>query len=168
MLEYDNPISNLLEQFFEEDWTNEFARQKGSRNEMDKAAINNTNAFNTGYTDREYANVDRFLTDLRPERLTNPKKFKGFPIDISINFINPQTDDRVSFYIEIASVEDVKIDVRTLQAKPPIFKDRKEGNRGYTEKRSTMKTNVNRAREVIKGAVKRLQASGFVVEKFED
>lgn len=168
MLEYDNPISNLLEQFFEEDWTNEFARLKGSRSEMDKAAINNTNSFNTGYTDRDYINVDRFLTDLRPERLSNPKKFKSFPIDISITFVNPQTSDRVSFYVEIASVENVKIDVRTLQPKSPIFKDRKEGNRGYTEKRSTMKTNANRAREVIKGAVKRLQASGFVVDKLED
>lgn len=137
----------------------------------------NNNALHTGYSDREYSNIDRFLTDLRRERLT--KKVK-FPVDFSISLIDLKTLNRAQFYIEYPSLNDpAKITVKTMVAdikmRPGITFDQKRHLDGgkdrvsvtYKEKTSNMTATIEKTRDIMVSAIKKLKAAGYIVDNDE-
>ena len=80
MFKYSRPIFNILEEL-------QLAEAK-----MDRWQSNN-NSFKSGYTVREFTDLQHFLTACRPERLNT--KIKNWPADFDIEFVQPKTLDRV-------------------------------------------------------------------------
>ena len=113
MLEYDNPIlhTNLWEEFNNQPWE-PLTESKGKWKDHDYTAVHNTNAFKSGYTLREFTNVNQFINALRPEVVAK----SSFPLEISIGFVNEKTLDKVEFTVTFEEPEMAKLEVTTSQA----------------------------------------------------
>lgn len=181
MLQYDNPVlhTNLWEEIENRPWA-PLVESKGSWKNHDYITVNNTNAFKTGVREKEYSSKEKFLTDLRKERVEKHSNGK-FPVIYYIGFINPVNLDKVEFLVTFNDLETAILEVTTSQAiisnklktsyeygngsqsvtRTPEPDKKAQNTLTWSEKTIKSTVPIDKCRELLKKAIDRLKIKKF-------